>query len=265
MPFVFTLLALNVSAQVGVFVAPHVGFQLESFNTTGVNTFFDTWNEHYKLGMKQPFESVGSFSNRGIDYGINVVAYGDLKKTTFYASLGVFYNQSAVKRSSTMWNNYSNEFNLHFRDVEVPIMIGAAIKGKFTLALNADFLFRQAMLDFTTVYPDGSKSYGNDFDINGVYKVSVPDMYLGPALIIRLGRVQFPISVTFPLGMFKNNDLPLTDYDANRWRSTNFPERFDDWLTDVSGMDQENALYMNQMKGMKIMVGLEFLIGKMKD
>ncbi len=258
-------IATRLPAQAALVIAPHIGVQTEKFDQSGLNSFFTSWNEFYTMGNGHAFDTINGFSQQGMDAGVNFIIYGDLDKSSFFLSYGLFRNKSTISRTSKIWSNRTNKLTLSFRDIEIPVQFGATIGRRAMIGMNFDFLFRKARLDFETIYQDGTKSIGNEFDLNGVYKISVPDLFFGPALALRFGKFSIPVSVTFPLKMFKNSDLPLTDYDANRFRSTYFPNDFQVWRDDVLGENEENAIFQSELKGMKFMVGIEYRLITLKE
>ncbi|MBK8556345.1 MAG: hypothetical protein IPL65_11515 [Lewinellaceae bacterium] len=129
--------------------------------------------------------------------------------------------------------------------------------------------FRNSTLDVLTVYPDGSKSQGYEFDINGVYTTFTPCYEAGFAVGIRLGRIILNGRISRALNFLGNDRgegaTTLTDFDVNRYRYNEFPRDFKVWLDNNPNTVTENVVYSGELRGTRIAFGIDLLLFKPKS
>lgn len=206
---------------------------------------------------------MGGMPFAGWEYGIDLIKMPE-NGNGFYFRSGLYTHRSVYKNDATIWNNYSNEMVVKFKDVKIPFDVGYTVKGMFTFFGAMDVNFRDVQLAYWQYYPDGSKSVGNEFDINGVYTATSPVLNLGGGLTFTYKRILIPIRYTTGFALFNIERIPITDYDANQFRISDFPRNFITYQNDPSGTNQENVIYKDELRGASISVGIRYLISTYK-
>lgn len=253
---VITSVCIKVQAQ--FFIAPHIFYHKEGIKPVGLNSFMDSYNSYYSVGMKDPFDHFGSLPSWGMGYGVDLINW-NLGGGGIYFRSGILISHAKTSSSAKIWNNYSNEIILKMNDWRVPFDFGVNIKGVASLFLASDFTFRKTELEMWTIYPDGSRSIGNEFDINGVYTALHPIFNLGVGAAFRVWKLTIPVRLTYGFNLFNEVRVPLTDYDANEYRSNDFPRDFSLWLNSLVGANPENVVYKDEITGMHFSIGIKYL------
>jgi hypothetical protein len=254
---VFTLLCPLIYGQ--LYISPSLRFLKQGFQTEGLNTFKKSYNDYYALGMKNPFDMYGNLPQTGFQYGVDIVFMKE-KENGFFFRSGLLFSNSKSVSSCTIWNNYRNDIVLKFHDWQVPADIGYSIKGIVAFYLAMDISMRKTRLEYWQYYPDGSKSVGNEFDMNGVYTATVPVFNYGGGMVLRYKRFTIPVRYTLGRTIFNVEKVPLTDYDANQFRSNSFPLDYSKYQSDILGEDQDNAIFKDEMGGGTFTIGINYLI-----
>ncbi len=151
-----------------------------------------------------------------------------------------------------------------FSDIKVPFDFGYTYNGIITFFAASDFTFRDVQLAYWQYYPDGSKSLGNEFDINGVYTTNIPILFLGGGFALRFKNFLIPIRFTTGFELANIERIPITDYDANRFRISDFPRDFAVYQNDPTGANTENVIYKDELRGTSISFGIRYLISTYK-
>lgn len=236
----------------------HVGYQASGINPGDLNTFAETFNAHYAGVIPVPLKSYSALPAHGFNAGVGYRLF-NRERTGFSAYLGYAYAQAMHKNRAVFQNNLGYEFGLKLRDHYVHFEAGAGIKGRVFINACASFILRKTTMRSQTVYQDGTKSVGNEYDINGIYTGTTNAIAPGISVGGRIWHFFITGRALYSLPLFKS-PLYLTDYSVLRYRSHDFPKDYGVFNTDVTGMDQENGLSANGFNGVVLQINLEFMI-----
>lgn len=255
---------LQASAQFSHGPIIYAGYGFNGFHTGTLNNFIQSYNTYYTIGLKEALPEY-SFSNmHGFNLGMGY-RYMSREKSGFVGSFMYQYGYAGNKKRSRIWNNSGSEMHLQFHTHNILFEAGYQVKGIFFMQGILGFMIRDVNLPFRTVYPDGSVSMGNEYDINGFYKVSTNSLLLGGSLGFRYWHFFFPVRIYYGIPLFTDR-LPLIDYDAFRFRQNEFPNDFNVFVNDVSGTQFEtNIVPQEDFMGLGLQFGIEFMIPIIKN
>lgn len=232
-----------------------VVYGLDRYKAEDLNTFVETFNQYYATYIKSKYEAFpDALSMPLVRLGYRGTGVAGTK-----LALGFQYQfgHTNVIRTATLGSNVKNEMDLRMLNRDVVLEMGFGGKRGFVNAVMQG-QFRKTTMTYHTIYQDGSRSIGYEYDINGYYEVETPEIMAGLSTGLRLGkRMTIPIQVVFPVWLPGGDFVNMTDYDTSRYRSNDFPREFDFWVKDRLGVDSGNALTEGGFRGMRITVGLE--------
>lgn len=251
-------ISLSASAQFSHGPTIHVGYQGSGIHPTDLNTFVSTFNTYYQGVIPVPLKSYSLFPSHGFNIG---VGYRFFKRERTAPSLyiGYAYAQTMTKNRAVFQNGIGYDFGLKMRDHLVYIEGGVGIKGRVFVNACADFLIRKGTMRSATVYQDGTKSIGTEYDLNGMYTGSTVAFAPGISIGARVWHFFINGRLLYSIPMLKST-LYLTDYSVMRYRSHDFPKDFGVFINDVSGSNQENGIKADGLNGLLLQVNLEFMI-----
>lgn len=234
------------------------GYQASGTKTADLNRFVSSFNAYYHGVIPSPLSEYKMVQSHGYNVG-GGYRYLNRERTTFSFFGGYAFASAFNRNSATFANGIGMDFAHKMRDHQIFLETGVGIKGVVFINACLDFMFRKTSLRSATVYQDGTKSIGGEYDINGMYtgttNAFAPGISVGGRVwnFFLTGRVLY----TLP---FLKTPLYLTDYSAWRYRSHNFPQDFGEFIADVDGSNQENGINANNYNGLLIQLNLEFMI-----
>lgn len=235
-----------------------IGYGFNGFTPDSLNLFVQSYNTYYEVGMKDPLPEY-NFSNM---HGINVSVgyrYMKRKKSSFSGLILYQYGYSSNTKRSKIWSNLGNELNLAFNTHEILLEGGYQIKGFFYMHALFGGIIRDVGIKSYTVYPDGSRSIGKEYDINGYYSGTSTTIQVGGSLGFRVWHFFFPIRVHY--GFPLTDGVPLVDYNADRFRQHEFPKDYVVFVSDVNGTQFEtNNIPIESFSGLRLQFGVEFML-----
>ncbi|WP_461485787.1 hypothetical protein, partial [Pedobacter sp.] len=152
------------------------------------------------------------------------------------------------------------DFNYRAKNHDFIFELGYNIGG--VLSINGVFGMgiRGNAMEVWKVYANGDRSFGYENDITGHYKTNSFTMDYGGSVGLKLWKFYVPIRVTYGSALFNKGESVLMDYSTNRYRINEFPHDFKQWIGSNTTYDETNSIGQNEFVGMKISVGLEFMI-----
>ncbi|MBL7979805.1 MAG: hypothetical protein JNN12_15825 [Bacteroidetes Order II. Incertae sedis bacterium] len=239
-------------------LAVGAAYGIDRIDSASLNSFVESFNTYYAANIKAKYASFPE----ALPGPVIRVGYrgsglaGSKLAMAFQYQTGKHH----IPRSATLGTGLKNELDLDVVNRDVLIEVGVGGKRGFLNALMQG-QFRNSTITYYTVYQDGSRSIGYEFDINGYYEVSTPEIMAGVSAGLQLGkRVIIPIQVAFPVWLPGGDFINMTDYDTSRYRSNDFPREFDFWVKDRLGVDEGNAITEGNFRGMRISIGVEILL-----
>lgn len=259
----YILFSLSIFCQFSYGPTVSMGYGFEKFNTDNINHFINTYNEFYSLGIKSPLKPFDLMHAFHFNAGFR---YMPRQKSSFSWGFWYQYSYAGDKTQSKLWNNAGNRFLLEFHSHDIMAEAGYNIKGKAFIHFLTGMLFRKIQLWSHTVYPDGSLSLANEYDINGYYQNSTNGFYVGGSVGARVWHFFFPLRIFYTFPGF-TDQLPTIDYDlTNRFRQNEFPRDYQVFVNDISGTQFEtNIIPQEDFLGLRVQLGVEFMIPVFKN
>lgn len=250
-------LSIQTYAQKGGLTAGLV-YGVDRWKSDDLNTFINTFNTYYTQNTKSAFETTSSTLTAPM-LRVGYRGFGLLGGKSSFAFLYQTGN-SQLKRNFTFANDLKNELDLHIRNRDILVEVGISNpKGYINALMQGQF--RYSKITYSTLYQDGSRSLGYEYDLNGVYELNISEIMAGISAGYRVGkRLTIPVTVSVPAWLPGGDFIFMTDYDTSRYRSNNFPREYDLWAQDRLGVDTENGLSESTFRGIRFTIGLEYQI-----
>lgn len=152
------------------------GWMANNFDVTSLNTMIDGYNTDYGGDFK-PFESF----NPGYGLKINVNSLSN-----HFAFNGT-WNWSKTSQTNTFMrpNKFGRSFELVARDVNLILGFGYGNK-IFQILGDIGFGYRVSEVKSGLILPDGTLSYGNSNQLNGIFQSAEFPLYYGATVDFRI-------------------------------------------------------------------------------
>lgn len=240
-------------------------------NVDGLNAFTSSFNDFWGNKLSSPYESYqsGDFTMPNFGIGGRLTA---ANKMGFTATLNMLYGKSTHTNSVTWSNNIQNELEHRLRDFRFNFSAGAVLLKTIILEGYLGSTFRKMTLNHYTVYPDGSKSMSQLYELNGQYTGTTVGFDYGVQAGIRIWRLYFYGRYTLPTRNFPpaKGLVTMTDYPRVGSVGTQFPQDYQLYATNPAALAQKevdtNDAYLktDDYEGSRISFGVEFWIGSLK-
>jgi hypothetical protein len=237
------------------------GVSLNKLDPTQIDTFAVSWNDYYKVGLKQGY-SLWNSTVTSPGFEITFDGYNPSRLSGhLFVSIGAYWGKQV--NQSILWNNFRHELDLRYNDVPVFAGLGLQYKGFIFLDYLVGGNFRTISLTSTVTYPDGSRSMGYEMDILGYYESGSSKGHHGVGFSVKLWRLMFSARWTFPFKSKLLYETHLYDFDVNRYRSSEFPVDFRIW--DPTFSNENNMVNTNPLHKSVLNLSVKFLLGKIKN
>lgn len=225
--------------------------------TGELNNFVSTFNDYYQAnGFKPLSDFKANMQGIGFSAGYRLTAPNSFSLAMLY-----MFSKNAQDNHTTLALKSGYELNYRAKNHDFIFELGYNIGGLVILNGVFGIGMRSNTMQVWKVYANGDKSLGYENDINGHYQTPSFTMDYGGSIGLKLWRFYIPVRVTYGSTMFgKNSESILTDFDTNRYRSNEFPKDYKLWLSSNTSYDETNSIGQNEFVGMKISVGVEFMI-----
>ncbi len=217
------------------------------FHASSSSQFFDTLSA---TELSHPALGIGGRFTSGDDFG-------------FSSGLFLTYGRKSVRREARFLTNIVTRTDLLTRDINLQFDVGFHVQRKFFLHAHMAGRFRKNVFDLGYIYPDGSFSLGNEYDILGVYQSNTTTLDVGGNLAFKIKKVYIPIGISFPLN-FASDDglLTLQDFDIRQARWPEVPRDYRQWATDPANLDPREGLVRSQsFQSVRLNIGIEYWFG----
>lgn len=181
-------------------------------------------------------------------------------KKGFNLAMIYMYSKNGYDNHSTLAQKSGYELNYKAKNHDFIFEMGYNIGGLVVINGIFGMGIRTNSIDMWKVYANGDKSFGYENDITGHYKAPSFTTDLGGSIGLKLWKFYIPLRVTYGTALFSSSESVLTDFDTNRYRSSEFPNDFKQWINSNTTYDENNKIGQKEFVGMKISVGLEFMI-----
>jgi hypothetical protein len=174
-------------------------------------------------------------------------------------SLGYQVARAAAEARADFANGAASRVTSRTLDHVVTIEATTDALGPVILGVSFGGMFRGVRLASSTIYQDGSESFGSEYRLNGVYTASSTYFEGGLVAGLALGdRLVVPVRLLLPFELAPDR-LPVTDFDLYELNST-FPRDWNRWLTDDAGLDDGASVSDRDYVGPRVQVGVEVRI-----
>lgn len=224
--------------------------------TAKLNNFVSTFNSYYQANGFVPLTDFSS-KMRGLGFS---TGYRLMGKEGFNLGMIYMFSKNGQDNSTTLATKSGYDFNYRAKNHDFIFELGYNIGGLFTINGVFGMGIRGNAMEVWKVYANGDRSFGYENDITGHYKTNSFTMDYGGSVGLKLWKFYVPIRVTYGSALFNKGESVLMDYSTNRYRSNEFPHDFKQWINSNTTYDETNSIGQNEFVGMKISVGLEFMI-----
>lgn len=235
------------------------GYSLHGYHAMNMNKFVNSFNTYYQVGMKKPFDNYQDYQFQGVQFNIGY-RYLQFNKTSFSYYMGYSFSHSEQGNSVKIHNNTGYDLETAFSCHDFSLEAGVQIKSRFYMHGLVGLGIRDIQAKMWKVYQDGSRSMGYEYDINGWYQTNSFSWQFGGTLGFRIWHFMIPIKVWYEVPFTADNMLSLTDFDVNRYRNSELPNDYNQWLNSNVVKDENNRIPENDFMGLRIQAGIEFMI-----
>ena len=227
---------------------------MNTFKTKELNSFIHSFNDYFEAPNFVPFKdfkgNMHSISGKvgyrympseGLSFGIHY-AFGKGKNSN-HSTLAVKSGYELLHQIKR--NDFWFEIGRSQRFFNLSGVLG------INRASNTIQIWK--------VYANGDKSMGYEDDLNGNYMLDAYSLDIGGSLGINVWRFHVPIQVTYGLPFFTKGNV-FVDHDTYRFRSNELPKDYGKWRQDYDKYDETNSIGNKELVGLRLQVGLEFMI-----
>ena len=253
--YILTLLALlSISTTQAQFItlSGSAGVSAHSNYSPSFSNFFNTYNELNANILKEPFDtSFGPMMGKSwqVTFGANTGGFD------YRANSGVTYYNT--RNHNVFINNDERHLRLNMRDWTVDMGLGFGSE-RFYLNANIGMNLRMANLFSYYQFSDGTKSYGLDHKLNGVYESwRLTGLFGGTMGIGITENIWLQFKVDYVPGT-QDDDTYKADFgDVSDFKQDNgdyFPQDMHRYV--ANNIDLFNNAF-NDFKGMRFSISLE--------
>lgn len=233
-----------------------VGKSRNNIKTDELNSFANTFNDYHKgngfipLNNFKPTMEPLNFSG----------GYRYMKNNGF--SLGFIYMYSKDKQdnSTTLISKTGYDFNYSAKNHDFIFEMGYNIGGLITINALGSLDMRFNNMQIWKVYANGDRSMGYENDLPGHYQTLTTHLDVGGSIGLKLWKFYIPLRVTYGMPLFSDGSSGFIDYDTKRFRNNEIPKDYRPWAEKPMEYDSENIISQNQFVGIRVHLGIEFMI-----
>lgn len=263
------LYAISAQAQVNV----QAGYGLYNLKAPGFQTFFNTYNSYFAADIKTPFkEDFGAAS--GFWWRTGYCFSDDDPGFYFNAVTGI--SKFNTKNAVTLKNDDQREVKLHVSDWSTDLILGFG-SNKFHIAPVGSFYLRNNRAYNGYIYADGTKSYGTEKYLNGIFSASRLSTSFGAEAGFGIKQVNVIVKATKIYKPFGKDGSTYLDYykdlvdfkDFNVAYAHNpteyFPADVEFFQNDqLASEAANNIVYIND-RGWQISIGVQINLNFKND
>ncbi len=260
---IICLLPLAGKSQLAFIGYAEYGYSFFKYKSNELQVFLKDYNETYPT-LTTPFKmkmgvAKGSYYKFGVGMGSNVMAILDL--AIYEVTSNPLEARFADGSGRDIWTEHRNSNSV------VGIRVGGTKEKPFFFQFDLDVSIQQTYIYSAYVYPDGSRSLGNEKLLNGVYGDFVGMGGLGMTAGYRIiGPLAFNVSVNYMFNMMRGTPQYHQYTDLNDVKPDMAPDYLprdlDRYYTDP--YTTENSI-SNDWRGWKFNFGLVAMIGNWEE
>lgn len=258
------LLPLSIWGQSGDL--PKLSLRLEyeasALQSFDLNDFYRSYNEYHASFATQYFDtlSASELSHPAIGLGTRFAIGED-----FGFSSGLFftYGRKSIRREARLLTNIVTRTDLLTHDSNLQLDLGFHLQRKFFLHGHIAARFRKSILELGNLYPDGSLSLGNEYDILGVYQANTTSLDLGVNAAFKIKKIYIPIGISWPIAGLSGDGMQwMQDFDTRQSRRTELPRDYEQWANNPANIDPATDLVRTEsFQAIRLNIGIEYWFG----
>lgn len=261
--------SLSSQAQVNV----QAGYGLYNLKAPGFQTFFNTYNAYFAQDIKTPFKEDFSAAS-GFWWRAGYCFSNDDPGFYFNAVTGV--SNFNTKNSVTFKNEDKREVKLHVSDWSTDLILGFG-SNKFHVAPIGSFYMRSNRAYNGYIYADGTKSYGTEKYLNGIFSASRLSTSFGAEVGFGIKQANVILRATKIYKPFEKDGSTYLDYykdlvdfkdfnpNADHSPTEYFPADVAVFQNDqLASESANNIVYIND-RGWQISIGVQINLNFKND
>ena len=193
-----------------VYVGAGGGWMANHFDVSSLNTMIDAYNKDYNGDFKH-FEAF----NPG--YGIKI----NINSLSNHFAFNGAWNWSKTTQTNTFIrpNEFGRSFELKAHDINLTLGFGYGNK-IIQIVGDIGFGYRLSEVKSALIFPDGTKSYGNSNQLNGIFQSAEFPLYYGATLDVKIIKfIHLQGSFNFNTILFKGDGTDgFVDNNTGRGR-----------------------------------------------
>lgn len=233
-----------------------IGKSQNTIKTGELNSFASTFNEYHQgngfipLSDFKPKMQPLNFSG----------GYRYMKNNGFSLGMIYMYSKDQQDNSTTLISKTGYDFHYSAKNHDFMFEIGYNIGGVITINGLGSLGIRNNTMQIWKVYANGNRSFGYENDLPGHYQTLTTHLDVGGSVGLKLWHFYIPLRVTYGMPIFSDGSSGFIDYDTQRFRSNELPKDYIKWATKPMEYDSKNIISQNEFTGMRIHLGIEFMI-----
>ncbi len=223
-------------------------YSVKSDNNTA---FFNSYNTLYKNILNKPFATkiATPIGWQG------VFAFSLGKKALYYSTITV--NRAYSDNRATFINNDQRRMRFQFNDIKVDLGSGFRVGKKVAVGLLAGMCFRNSYVKSSFIYNDGTESFTNEKQLNGIFHSLKIMTYLGTSIDVQVHkRLAINLKADFMMGsVFAGDTYNDLDYTKGTINSRNsIPQN----INEINNIGYKGLA--DDTKGVHIAIVLKYLL-----
>lgn len=245
-------------------------YAFSRFDPSGLNKFVVGFNDRWRGDLQSGFHQYkgGELGLTFTTSGFRVI-FGNNEKMKWTISTDYAFGFGKDKNEAVFSNGAEQHMEVRCSKNQVNATFGVALKeSKLWLEAYTSTNITKVLIQYTTVYPNGSESYGSEYKLNGLYRGNLTTQELGLQVSYKYKKYVFYTRAMIPLVITGPGDTERNFIDENNGheRPTDFPSNYDYYLDNPSAYVSENGqLKSSDFKGISYGFGILYLIGKDKS
>lgn len=266
------VLPLSMQAQFFEMKKSYTGshYAFSRFDPDGLNKFVVGFNDRWRDDLNEGFHQYKG-SELGLTFttsGFRVI-FGKNEKYKWTISTDYAFGFGKDKNTAEFRNGVEQRMEVRCSKNQVNATFGVALnESKLWLEAYTSTNIAKVLIQYTTVYPNGSESYGSEYKLNGLYRGNLTTQELGLQVSYKYKKYVFYSRAMIPLAISgpKEEERNFIDENNGHEDPTDFPSNYPYYLDNPTAYVAENGqLKSSNFKGISYGFGILYLIGKDKS
>jgi len=245
-------------------------YAFSRFDPSGLNQFVVGFNDAWRNDLSSGFHQYKG-SELGLTFttsGFRVI-FGRREDFKWTISTDYAYGFGKDKNEAVFRNGVEQHMEVRSSKNQINTTFGIALKeSKVWLEAYASTNLAKTLIQYTTVYPNGSESYGSEYKLNGLYRGNIKTMEMGFQVSYKYKKYVFYSRAMMPLFILGpgEEERHFNDESNGHEKPNDFPSNYPAYLYDATAYKNESGhLKSSDFKGISYGFGILYLIGKDKS